>query len=596
VYLDDILIYSKTAEEHDRHVKTILGALNQAGLIFNLDKCSFFAKQIKFLSHIVDAEGCRPDPANVIKFLEWPTPRTITELRGFLNLAGHYRKYIDKFSDMALPLSDLTKGSPAKHTRLAKWGEREQESFEILKKTVTTEPVLRHPQMGKPFIIDPDSSQFTIGAVLLQHFPNPKTGKKELHPIAFESKKLTETESHYSTQERELLAAKYALDHWRHIIEGSEILIRTDHQSLETYCTKRLLTPRLIRFMQDIEHYNPLFTYRRGLLQTVPDALSRIPGLREEGAPADTERFYCIRDFLFEAETESDSDLEGSEKSEFWRPRRTDYYEKMERHLKARRIVDKLEKILRDHAEEYELRDSILYNRRFGTPVIVIPDDLEEIIKGTHKDLGHYGKRTTIKAVRQRYEVATDLWNEAEKVLDACIPCQLYKKVPEPAAPIHPYGTKNTFELWEIDFVGPLPETQRGAKYLITAIDYATSKAIAMDLKERSGEAAVEMLMEIIWGHGKPGEIISDNGEEFRGQDFQAVLKRYGIEHNKTSPGHPETNGKVERLNHELIERLERITIDKENDFKQWDLYIREAIFAFHAHVNSRMGTSPFFL
>ena len=198
VYLDDILIYSENHEEHERHVKTILRALNRAGLILNLDKCSFFAEEIKFLSHIVDKNGFRPDPANIIKILEWAVPRTITELRGFLNLASHYRKYIAQFSDIALPLTDLMQGSPAKGSALTRWGEREQESFEALKKAVTSEPVLRHPQIGKMFIIDPDSSQFTIGAVLLQYFLNPKTGKMELHPIEFESKKLTETESRYS--------------------------------------------------------------------------------------------------------------------------------------------------------------------------------------------------------------------------------------------------------------------------------------------------------------------------------------------------------------------------------------------------------------
>ena len=594
VYLDDILIYSENHEEHERHVKTILRALSRAGLILNLDKCTFFAEEIKFLSHIVNKHGFRPDPANIIKILQWATPRTITELRGFLNLASHYRKYIAQFSDIALPLTDLMQGSPARGSALTRWGEREQESFEALKKAVTSEPVLRHPQIGKLFIIDPDSSQFTIGAVLLQYFPNSKTGKMELHPIAFESKKLTETESRYSAQERELLAAKYALDHWRHIIEGSEILIRTDHQSLETYRTKKHLTPRLVRFMQDIEHYNPLFTYRRGLLQTVPDALSRMPGLREEGEPADTERFYYVQDFLLEAPEPEPNP--STDQLLAKRARRTKYYERMEKFHKAMRIISNTDDDFKEHAENYQLRDGVLYNVHLDTPVITNPEDLARIIEDVHKDLGHYGKRTTTNGVRQRYEVATDLWEEGEKVLDACVPCQLYKNVPEQVAPIHPYGTKKAFELWEIDFVGHLPETPRGGKYLITAIDYGTSRALAWVLDEKSSQAAAEMLMEIIWGHGKPGEIISDNGEEFRGQEFQALVKRYGIDHNKTSPGHPQTNGKVERLNHELIQRLKRITIEKGKDLNDWDLYLREALFAFHAHVNHKTGASPFFL
>ena len=346
--------------------------------------------------------------------------------------------------------------------------------------------------------------------------------------------------------------------------------------------------------MQDIEHYNPLFTYRRGLLQTVPDALSRMPGLREEGEPADTERFYCTQEFLFEApEPEQDppTDQPLAKKA-----RRTNYYERMEKFHKAMRTINNTDEDFKEHAMNYQLRDGVLYNVHLDTPVITNPEDLTRIIEDVHKDLGHYGKRTTTNGVRQRYEVATDLWKEGEKVLDACIPCQLYKNVPEQVAPIHPYGTKKAFELWEIDFVGHLPETPRGGKYLITAIDYGTSRAVAWVLDKRSGQAAAEMLMEIIWGYGKPGEIISDNGEEFRGQEFQALVKRYGIEHNKTSPGHPQTNGKVERLNHELIQRLKRITIEKGKDLKDWDLYLREALFAFHAHVNHKTGTSPFFL
>jgi len=129
-----------------------------------------------------------------------------------------------------MPLTNLMQGSPKKGPTIF-WGEREEESFRALKKAITTEPVLRHVQIGSLFIIDPDSSQFTIGGVLQQYFSDPD-GKWRLHPIAYLSKKLTQTESRYSAQEREMLAAKYSLDHWRHIIEGSEIVIRSDHQSL----------------------------------------------------------------------------------------------------------------------------------------------------------------------------------------------------------------------------------------------------------------------------------------------------------------------------------------------------------------------------
>ena len=176
--------------------------------------------------------------------------------------------------------------------------------------------------------------------------------------------------------------------------------------------------------------------------------------------------------------------------------------------------------------------------------------------------------------------------------------CQLYKSVPDPTstATLHPYGIKKAFELWELDFVGPLTKTYRDNKYLIIAIDYSTSTAIAFPLEERSAAVAIEMLEDIIWKYGKPAEVITDNGEEFRSHEFQAVLTKYQVHHNRTSPGHPQTNGKVERLNYELVQRLQRISAKEKNDRKDWDLYLRQAIFAFHAHVNKRLSASPFYL
>jgi len=588
VYLDDILIYSKTKDEHEQQIHTILRALNRAGMILNLDKCQFFTNEIRFLSHIIDANGSRPDPRNVEKILNWPTPTNITEVRGFVNLASHYRKFVHRFSDIALPLTDLMQGSPKKGSSIA-WGTREDEAFAALKKTVTTEPVLRHAKIGELFIIDPDSSQFTIGGVLQQYFKDPD-GKQHLHPIAYMSKKLTETESRYSTQERELLAAKHALDHWRHIVEGSEILIRTDHESLQTFRTKKRITPRLVRFMQDIEHYNPVFTYRRGLLQKVPDALSRMPGVTEEGDPADTERFYCIEELLSTEASEPEIRVR--------RIRKAFYYNTLRKYLKAISLTNDSDEELKQESTGYELRDGILFNSELNTPVLTTLDDLTATIEAVHKDLGHYGKKTTLNAVKQRYEVASDLWEEGKKILDSCIPCQLYRPVPNTAATatIHPYGVKKTFELWEIDFVGALPRAHSGNRYMITAIEYATSRAIARALKERSAAAAIEILEEIIWTYGKPAEIITDNGEEFRSKEFQAFLKRYGIHHNRTSPGHPQTNGKVERLNHELVQRIQRISAEKGNDRRNWDLYLRQALFAFHAHKNERLGATPFYL
>ena len=578
VYLDDILIYSRSKAEHSRHVKKVLNALNTADMILNLEKCTFFSDQVKFLGHVIDENGSRPDSRNIEKVLNWPTPQNITEVRGFCNTVNVYRKYIPRLAARMAPLTDLMKGSPVKGASI-RWTTAQEMAFQDLKKAMTSEPVLKHARIGDDFYIDPDASQLAIGAVLLQYFMDPD-GKKRLHPIAYESKKLSETEQRYTTQERELLAAKYALDHWRYIIEGSRIFIRSDHESLQRYRTKNPITKRLARFMYDIEHYDPKFIYRPGHLQKVPDALSRMPGLTEQGDPADTNHLFE----LSEAKKIFDS-------IEVITPRTIKFYKQLHKYLQSESKYAE--------SEIYELKDDKIWNRQLETQIVYHPDDLRNVVQVVHKDLGHYGKRVTFHGVKQRYEIATDLsWEEGEKELSSCIPCQLYRPSQRHAFParIHPYGTKRPFQMWEIDFIGPLRISKKGNQYLITAIDYGTSKAFAIPIPKRSHEVAIDLLEDIIWTYGKPAQVVHDNGEEFRSKEFQAVCRRYGIRSTPTTPGHPQTNGKVERLNHELIQRLQRISAEEGHDLTNWDIYIRQALFAFHAHPHSRLGTTPFYL
>jgi Integrase core domain/Zinc knuckle len=287
------------------------------------------------------------------------------------------------------------------------------------------------------------------------------------------------------------------------------------------------------------------FEYRPGPLQVVPDALSRMPGLKEEGEPADTQQYNVIEN---EPTGEPQNNPEPSNTPETDPPlkprhsRKSEYYRRLQKYLKASNITENPDNELKDYASGYEFRSE-------------------------------------------------------GKVLDSCIPCQLYMDAPEDKTPpIHPYGVQKPFALWELDFVGKLVKTPRGMEYLITAIEYSMSKAIAYPIEKRSAQAAIEVLEEIIWVYGKPSEIITDNGEEFRSKEFKAVTKRYGIKVKHTSPGHPQTNGKVERLNHELIQRLQRISAEEGNKRRDWDLYLRQALFAFHAHKNTRLGATPFFL
>ena len=141
VYLDDVLIFSATLEEHEKHVKVVLETLNEAGMILNLEKCQFFVMEVKFLGHLVSTDGIRPDPGNIAKVLEWLAPCTITDVRGFNNLANHYARYIENFAELALPLTDLQKGAPPK-AAVIEWTPECQEAFDRIKEALTSPPIL----------------------------------------------------------------------------------------------------------------------------------------------------------------------------------------------------------------------------------------------------------------------------------------------------------------------------------------------------------------------------------------------------------------------------------------------------------------------
>ncbi|GBG75594.1 hypothetical protein CBR_g20225 [Chara braunii] len=209
VYLDDILIFSKSAEEHAKHVETVLSLLRQHKYKVNLEKCEFGRTKILYLGHEVSAEGIRPEDAKVASIRDWPRPQTVTEVRPFLGMCGYYRNFVKNYSTVASPLTDLTQLDTPWD-----WSDEREGAFKRLKHALMNHEVLMVPDPQKPFIATTDASQYGIGAVLDQ-----QDGKK-LRPIEYMSKKMPSKKLAKSTYERELYALYKALVHWRHFLLG----------------------------------------------------------------------------------------------------------------------------------------------------------------------------------------------------------------------------------------------------------------------------------------------------------------------------------------------------------------------------------------
>ena len=220
VYLDDILIFSRSWEEHLQHIQQVLNTLRQHQLYANLEKCSFGMTQIQYLGYIVDEHGVHVDPAKIQVIRDWPAPTTLTELRSFLGLANFYRRFVLGFSHIAWALSQVTKGGgKAKFV----WTESQQKAFEELKHRLCSAPVLALPDLQQPFEIETDASDYAVGAVLTQHG----------HPVAYHSETLSDAVHKYPTYDKEMYSIVQACQQWKHYILGKETVIHTDHKPLQ---------------------------------------------------------------------------------------------------------------------------------------------------------------------------------------------------------------------------------------------------------------------------------------------------------------------------------------------------------------------------
>jgi len=263
VYLDDILVFSKTPEEHLQHLQLVLERLQQYKLYARLSKCHFNLPEVEFLGHIVGRKGISVDPRKVQIIKDWPTPQSQSDVRSFLGLANYFRRFIHAYSTITSPLHALT-GNVKWHPSL--WTGACQQAFDLLKHKLSTAPVLAMPDFNKPFQIVADASLTAIGAILLQ----------DDRPIAFESRKLSPAESNYDTTEREMTAVIHALRVWRCYLDGNSFTIFSDHEPLKYLRTKPSLSPRQVRWSQTMEHFNYTWEYRAGRLNAA-DPLSRAP-------------------------------------------------------------------------------------------------------------------------------------------------------------------------------------------------------------------------------------------------------------------------------------------------------------------------------
>ncbi|GJY76560.1 putative reverse transcriptase domain-containing protein [Tanacetum coccineum] len=260
VFIDDILIYSKNKQEHKEHLKQILELLKKEELYAKFSKCEFWIPKVQFLGHVIDSKGIHVDPAKIESIKDWASPKSPTEIRQFLGLAGYYRRFIEGFSKIAKPMTKLTQ----KKVKFV-WGDKQEAAFQLLKQKLCSAPILALPEGSEDFIAYCDASKKGLGAVLMQ--------REKV--IAYASRQLKIHEKNYTTHDLELGAVVFALKIWRHYLYGTKCTVFTDHKSLQHILNQKELNMRQRRWLELLSDYDCEIRYHPGKANVVADALSR---------------------------------------------------------------------------------------------------------------------------------------------------------------------------------------------------------------------------------------------------------------------------------------------------------------------------------
>lgn len=557
VYLDDLVIASSTFEEHLDTLNFVLERLIYANLTINFEKSVFCCGSLAYLGYMIDKTGLHTDPAKVEAIINFPLPRTYTEMKRFIGLTSWYRRFVKDFSTIAAPLHELTKGK--KKGKLLEWNPVAHEAFVNLKNCLVAGPVLATPDFTQRFFIHCDASKYGVGAVLCQ-------GVEE-HPIAFASRKFRGAEIRYATPEQECLAAVFAIDKFRQYIEGYEFTVITDCSALQQVFRKENPPGRLARWAMYLSQFKFNIIHRKGTSNVVPDVLSRTVNHLDliEFEPLGTDEWYIkmlskvgLNPTRFKDWTITDGKL---------------YYKLSPSIFK----VSKLE------------------NRPW---CLVLPESARKsALKECHDSpiASHMGVKKTKAKVLERY-----YWPGAAKDVENYVKsCEICKVVKHPNSKRKGLMGKfkeatQPFQMISLDLMGPLPRSTKQNAWLLVVTDWFTKMPMLFPLRQATATKIVSLVENNIFLlFGVPEIVIADNGKQFTGREFTNLINKYAIKKMWFNSRYHPQNNPTERVNKTIGQAL-RAYVGANH--RTWDANIPYIGLALRTAVNEITGFTPFYL
>ena len=388
-YLDDILVFSRTFDEHIEHLKDVFTRLKKANLCLNRKKCHFVKKEVEYLGHLIGPNGIKPNPEKVRVIQTLEPPINVRGVRSFIGMVSYYRKYIPQFSEIARPLTNLTR----KNVKF-EWNDDTQQAFDFLKKKLTEAPILGYPDVTRPYSLYTDASEYSIGGILTQDTPEGE------RVIEYVSHQLTQNRLHYPVIQKECFAIVYCLTKLRQYLLGAQTTVYTDHKPLKSLFTAEMKNTRIQRWAILFDEYQVKIKYREGRHNVRADMLSRLRIRPTEGEIEQSNDILAIN-----AESEDDNvRLLSYDEISFDDDIDLKALQRKDKHCKLifQQIKDKdNEKVANDYVVQNHLLYHVGKTNRFETdPILqlVIPIRLKRVVlQGYHSALGggHVGLEKT---------------------------------------------------------------------------------------------------------------------------------------------------------------------------------------------------------
>ena len=567
-YIDDTATYSDSFDEHLVHLKGTFEAAMKGGIKLKASKCHFCYPEIEFVGHLVGTRGIRMMPEKVERVQAWPVPKNQTELKGFLGLAGYYRRLVKEFASIAVPLNKMTSRKTP-----YEWGKEQQEAFVKLKLAITTAPVLGKPNYEKDWVLDVDASDVALGAVLGQEQED-----MEVHPVYFWSRQLSKSEKNYSVTDRECLAVVAACKKLRPYILGRKVVIFGDHTAVKWIFNKTDISGIHARWKVTMSEFDYEVKSKPGSQNGNADAMSRMTHGKEETKEIDDAPEHLAYKAMA---------LRTKWMEEEWY---CDVYQFLETLATPKASAAEREKVRR-RALRFAIHGKGLYFRDSdgGLKVCLGKDSIKEVLCEYHEGAvgGHFGRDITVARVRQHFWWPT-LWRDVAEHIKTCDICQRYGPKEHHNA-LRPYQPVYPFEFIFLDFVINLPSTATKRRHLITMTEGLTKWIEAKPVKEADAKTAASFLMDdIIHRFGAPQVVITDNGSHFRGE-FHELCEKLKIEHRYATAYHPQTTGQDERTNGLLLGRIRKWRLEKYN---KWDEDMPASVLACNTRKISTTGFS----